>query len=117
MRRWALAVVLVAGCSGDVQFAVDVRTDFVPGTEFTRVDVWVDGASATHLVAPGEDWFSGARVADMPIAPGDHDVRVRLLKPDMTVLHEREVRLVVRQSYVLTVVVTRTCAGIVCAAG
>lgn len=101
---------------------VDVRTDLAPGIEFSvsRVEVFADGttthalATVDHAAFGTESYLRGQRVADLPMADGDYDVRVTLLgllgAPAVT----RVVRAHVAADLSITVVLTRSCRGVAC---
>lgn len=102
--------------------AVDLRTDLLPDREFDAVQ--------TELLTPGhgeappievaasaeDDFLTGLRVAELPELPlGDHLLEVRLLLGD-EVVSTRPLRVVLRDSVAVTVLVTRECAGVACPA-
>ncbi len=118
----ALPVSGVSACrSGGVALSVDLRTDYLAGREFASVvtEVVPDGASAQSadlaVTAPGPDFVDGARVADFSdLAAGAFQVKVRIVSPTGATLVERLARVTARSDYALTVVVSRSCAGLVC---
>lgn len=121
--RVALAAVawLVPACTDDsVELSVDLRTDYVAGDEVAtvRTELTTGGAtmlSQEHPLARGTDLVAGARVAELTgLAPSSQTLRVRLLRPDGTTLATRNVRVVLRTSLAVTVIVTRNCDGVSC---
>lgn len=129
MVRWSRLVFAglaicagVASCkSSGVALSVDLRTDYVPGREIGRVvtEVVPDGSGAVsseHEVTPAEKQFvEGARIADFGDLPkGSVSVKVKVLSPDGNPLVERLARVTISGDYALTVVITRSCEGIVC---
>lgn len=115
---------LVLGCEGSRTLTVDLRTDFVGGVEFTAVQTDVlegppDGPSVDREVlaafADPTAWFRGRRVAEVSGLSGeDYTVRVSLLRADGSTVAARLVRVTVRSSYALVVVITRDCQDVVC---
>ena len=104
-----------------MSLSVDLRTDYVPGREISRVvtEVTAGGAgaqSAEHAIAPTEkQYIEGARIADFGDLPsGSVSVKVKVLSPEGQPLVERVARLSISGDYALTIVVTRNCEGIVC---
>jgi hypothetical protein len=104
-----------------VALYVDLRTDFVPGHEFSSAEVLVSVPDAPNPlqdeVAVGSDdvFVDGKRVAEFPsISRGDYRVVVRLRKADGALLGERTAAISVRNDYLVTIVITRNCADIVC---
>jgi hypothetical protein len=89
---------------------VDVRTDYAPGIEFSAVQSEVTGAGAPTVQAAfrGDDYLSGARVADIAVDAGSRELRVSLLGADRRdVLAERVVRVEVDGRTAVTVTVGR----------
>ncbi|MEO7592544.1 MAG: hypothetical protein ABI134_15110 [Byssovorax sp.] len=126
MIRWmssaamlfALSLLTIASCSTSGRaVSVDLRTDLVPGVEFSKVVTKIDDAQtvdhgATELPS---QYIAGARVADFSeLAEGNVLVKVTLLDKDGTELVSRLSRVDIKQDFALTVVVTRSCAGAVC---
>ncbi len=117
-RTWALALsALLAGCTESAILVVELRTDLVPERELTRVRITLDEASPRDVTARGDARYGrGERVAEYEgVTLGEHTVRVSLIDDRRgAVVAERVVRVTVRSSYVLTVVVTRSCAAVTC---
>lgn len=123
----AAALVLAAaaaGCSSSSGLVIDVRTDFTPGTDFTSVRTEVsrtrfsspapEGMVAYHAVSGG-DYERGARVQELAdLAPGDWFVRVTLLSASDAGVAQRTVSVRVSGRYAMTVILTRSCTGVVC---
>jgi len=107
---------LALACSPEgLELAVDLRTDVVPGVEFTGVRTTIDEETIDHVVVAGEDYVTGERIAEVTdLTAGNHRVTVSLLAADGRVLVDRVVDLDLRESFGLTVVVTRSCLTIVC---
>lgn len=126
MRRfWATALALgVASgsyaCSSDVELSVDVRTDLVPGVEFTvaRAQVDDDSSRATARRASfGEDWTAGVRTGDFAaVGEGEHRIRATLVDDAGMLVVEREVWVTISSSRVVNVLLTRDCRGRSCGA-
>jgi hypothetical protein len=125
LRRFACAALLAAGaalgiasCGSDGRaLSVDLRTDLVPGTEFGSVVTKIEGGSASQHGASesSSQYVAGTRVADFADLPdGNVTVQVTLVDPEGTPLVSRTSSVRLQQDYALTVVVTRSCAGVVC---
>ncbi len=132
-RGWEVLATLtlagwVAGCGQAEQrrvLAVDLRTDYVPGTEFASVRaelelVSTDGGPSSRItnevpVRLGDDFTRGSRLTDFIVAePGTYSLTVTLLQLGGELVAQRSVRLQVRSGRKVTVVVTRSCATVRC---
>ena len=80
------AVVVLGGCGSDgVELRVDVRTDWVPGVEFSEIEISLDGESETVIYDASfeDDFLTGIRVATLEdVKPGLVTVRARILAAD-----------------------------------
>ncbi len=117
--RWLLVFVLLLGigCDDSVELAVDVRTDLVSGVEFVGVRTTIAGSPIERNASRGDDFVSGIRVAERGgLNPGSYGVTVELLDLDGRAVVERNVQLELRESFGLTVVITRSCVSIACPA-
>lgn len=100
---------------------VNLRTDYVPQDEFDEVRVFLsvgDGSEEvlTHLVEP-LDYVSGQRVVVFEgLAAGDFRIRAQLHAGN-TIVGSRTLTFVLAQNTNATLVVTRSCTGVVCPAG
>ena len=94
---------------------VDVRTDFLPGTEFVAVETTL-GDHVEAIPATGrDDYLEGVRVAELRGVPlGRHDVLITLRDPAGDVFYAEPVILTLEGDYVLRVVISRDCAGVTC---
>lgn len=109
-------MLVVLGCSGgDGSLRVDLRTDFVPGVEFTEVRTIVDGSdSETRAFGISDEVFEAGRIADFEsIDSGERRIEVTLLGPDGE-LASRTVRARVSGAVGITVLMTRDCRGVMC---
>lgn len=120
MRRalFGLLVVL-AGCNAEPRLlAIDVRTDFVPGEEFTTVRVEVTpegGASFEERVADLDGRFEdGVRVLEREVEASSALVAVELLDASGAVVVARPVLVNLDTDQVATVVLSRRCADVSC---
>lgn len=129
MSKSPLVVLLVAsvsfavlvGCDDDstATLAVDLRTDFVGGSDFDGVRVLVGAGdprpSYGHLFTPGGDYFRGQRVATHEANMlGETLVEVQLTR-DGEVVVSRVVSVILEGGQnVSTVVITRNCEGVEC---
>lgn len=123
------SVLALPACSaGNTRaLSVDLRTDYVPGLEFVavRVDALVDrpdGGSTTaatqdHAALETDAFVTGLRVADLSLPIGDYHVRARLLAASGAVVAERVSQVHFAGNLAITLVVTRSCRTVVCAAG
>ena len=106
---------LLTACAPGLELAVDVRTDLVPGVEFDRVAVALDGAPAEgRPVESAGDFRRGVRTAEFRgLERGRHQVTLQVLRGDLPVL-TRRVALRLEGSVILPVVLTRDCRGVAC---
>lgn len=117
---------LLAACSSNPSLTVQVATGLVAGPEFSLVttellesNVDLDSARtlATHetLAAFGQSFARGRRVTSFEeLEPGMHTVRVRLYRPDGTLLIQHRTRVTLDGNYVLTLHLTRDCVDVMC---
>jgi hypothetical protein len=123
----AVGWIAVAGCGGEIDLAVDVRTDYTPGRDFVGVRAEVFRGSdprtsdapphgENEVTAPSTaDFYLGRRVADFGgIEAGRWWVKVVLLRLDGSVLATRLASVEVGDTRIVTVVFTRTCADVSC---
>ena len=118
----ATVLVGTTGCEGDSAIlALDVKTDFVPGAEFTRVRTLVLGAGSTDMVietavANGDDYIEGRRVAELTgLSAGTVRLRVELVDAGGRIVAERPVAVTYEgRNLGAIVVMTRDCRGIEC---
>ncbi len=116
---FAAPAVALAACSEEpAGLVVDLRTDYLPGVEFTSADVVLDdGVPIGVAAAEGLDFASGRRVAEYDDVPlGDHELVVSLLSADGSTVASRRTEFDVEGTYGVTVVITRDCAGVECPA-
>jgi len=83
LTRWGLlaSFVLAVACDGGSnRLVVDLRTDLIPGIEFSSADVMVDSAvPISASMEPSADYVRGARLAELDgVSSGTHEVRVVL---------------------------------------
>jgi len=120
VRLCRLLVVLVpfllSACSADqLSMVVELRTDFVAGTDFDSVETRIDGARPTTTDALlGQAFAEGRRVAAFDdVGVGTHMVAVTLFTGSVVVA-TRHVVVDFRDSSTVTILVTRDCVDIVC---
>lgn len=110
----ALAALASAGSArGQLLLAVDVRTDYVPGIDFTAVSLEAcevarprrcQTAEVPAFVPELRDYLAGARVADLRVpGSGDYRIRAMLLNSGGNFMSERTLLVSMRGSRVLTV--------------
>lgn len=125
MTRLGAFVVLcgLAGCASGASgtIRVDLVTDFVPGIEFVQVLTTVNDNSPVERAAPLSDataFLRGQRVASVTDAPGALSVRVDLLRADGTAVATRTLAgSFSTEQAAVTVLITRSCAGVACGEG
>lgn len=121
--------VVVSACSHTPRLTVNVATGLVPGPEFSYAVTEIfdarpaaEGAEAIarapEVLARITDSYSrGKEVAAFDGLPtGEVVVRIRLLRPDHSVLIERRTRVTLNNDFVLTVHLTRDCVNVTCPA-
>ena len=123
MRLGALLYVVAIACSppDEALLLVTVKTDLVPGREFTAVHTELDRGGAVRTLdlpaTPMDDFIEGHRVAEIGgLEPGPAAVRVELRDADGRVVLARNASLEVDGTTGLTLVFSRTCQGVVCPA-
>ena len=87
--RYLLPLFLLA-CSapnGNSVISVYMTSDFAPSTELSRVETTVLSnrevlGGADYFAFPSDDFDRGALVAQLEVAPGDYEVRVRAYDPE-----------------------------------
>ncbi len=119
-RRWGwlpIGWALLAGsCTESTALVIDLKTDFVPGVEFTGVRAGVrDGASDTMLATAGLDYLTGQRVAELAgLAAGDVTVFVELLDFRGAIVAERAALVRFQGNDAVVIVISRDCRGVTC---
>lgn len=118
------ATVWLAGCTtSSAVLTVDLRTDWVPVAEFLSIETEVfvasplteEGARREAAARLDADFATGVRVAEYrDVGRGSRLVRVRLLDASGAVVAERSIRLELRGSHALTVLLTRDCVRGAC---
>ena len=115
---WLVAFGTAASCdcgSETASLTVDVRTDFVPGVEFTLTQVELSsGESETRLGLMGENWLTGQRFGPFDgLTPGAVNVEATLINGS-TIVARRSAVVEVRDRVAATFVFTRDCASVAC---
>lgn len=115
---------LLAACSATPRLTVDVKTDYLPTTDFVRVQTELSptafagagttGTVRTDAVHAGARYLDGVRVAELEGVVGDTWIRVSLQRADGAVVAQRTVSLHTAGNYALTVPLSRSCGGITC---
>ena len=124
---WALLTLAAVGgassCTTDTaDVYVDLRTDYLPGVEFVFVHLVLTGDARTVDLpvtgAPrGADFATGRRVGEISaLPPGRYSMDVELRTSADAVVAARRVILEIRGRTSVTVVIGRSCAGLVCPA-
>lgn len=117
-RFWpALLFGALAACASDgPSLSVDLRTDFIPGTEFDGVALSVgDGESASFVVLQDQDFVRGVRVGRFDSSAGTQTVTLELIRAG-AVLVERVATVTVAGDTVVQLVVSRDCRNVQCGA-
>ncbi len=104
----------LASCAGNLDLAIDLRTDLVPGVEFDAVRITVDGATQPLVSAPLNATVErGVRVFEEQLAPGRHLVNVTLMNGAEEVVGRNYV-IQLERSLIFAAVLTRDCRGVEC---
>lgn len=112
-----LAGVSLSGCKGDstATLFADVKTDFVPGVEFTRVVVEMDGTTEAASADLGADFLGGQRLARFERSAGESvDGVVRLFNGAALLVERRFVVELRAGVQTTTLVLTRDCRDVEC---
>jgi hypothetical protein len=120
----ACAGLLLGACSATPRLTVDVKTDYLPTTEFVRVQTELSptafasaGASGTVRTDPvhaSARYLDGVRVAELDGVVGDSWIRVSLQRADGAIVAQRTVSLHTDGNYALVVPLSRSCGGVTC---
>lgn len=123
MTRALFASLLLVACGdGSNLLVVDLRTDLVPGTEFSQADAVLiadgdsTGAIVTREALDSDNYIRGERLAEYDdIASGTYLAEVRLRDATGAVVAERATRVSVNSgTLAVTVLITRDCRGVMC---
>lgn len=122
-RTWAVVVWLLSTCAAGVAcqpaspegLVVQLQTDLVPGLEFDRIDVEVDGEGHERVRMTSVDRVERPRAiaSFRGLADGRRVITMRLSYGPSVVV-TRTVQVAFRGSLLVNVVISRSCAGIVC---
>lgn len=119
-RAWPALLfgALVMACGSDApSLSIDLRTDFIPGTEFDGVAVRVGDAETSSLaVLRDQDFVRGVRVGRFESEAGEQTVTVELIRAG-EVLVERVATASVSVDSVVQLVISRDCRDVRCEAG
>lgn len=108
-----MPMLFVTSCTTtDFELAVDVLSDLQMGLEVDRIEVRLDGVSVFDGL-PERPLAVGARVGDLQVAGGDHELVGRAFF-DGELVTERRVLVLVREDRALTIPLTRGCRGVRC---
>jgi len=124
---FVLSALLLSSCSDDAEpsLVVDLRTDWMAGTEVVRVRSQLTrGSFATppstereilEDVAPGTDLMTGHRIASFEaLEPGTWTLRVALLDAAGATLGTRTAEVELERPLGLLITITRDCASVTC---
>jgi Tol biopolymer transport system component len=123
---WRLSAIALAMCacsSEGASLLVELRSDFAPSIEFIAVRTTLSGPDGATtgaqtidaVVNPDASYLDGARVAEFGgLEPSERHLRVGLLDATGSVVTDRVVRISIRGSLGLTVVVSRDCRDVIC---
>lgn len=105
----------LVGCGdSDHEVSIEVRTDFLPLDEFDAIQLTID-STRESVAMLGGDYLEGERIYDGELSPGDHEVLVALTRAGRTLV-SRSVLFRVDTDRGMTVVLTRSCADVMCGA-
>lgn len=110
---------LLTGCDASTTLVVQVRSDLVPGRDFARVEVRVEGPGGDPRIASvdarAQPWGAGVRVAEVGVAPGDYHLEVAALDASGATVVARPVSVDVTGGVrVVTVLLSVACRDVVC---
>ncbi|MBW2461698.1 MAG: hypothetical protein JRH11_08625 [Deltaproteobacteria bacterium] len=118
LRHLALAVVAICVCAcGDdpLELLVDLRTDLVAPQELSRIRVILEPGGIEEVDAMDASYLDGLRVAEFAdLALGGHTLVITLFDVGGPPLVERTVRIDLRETTALTVLVSRDCREVAC---
>ncbi len=117
---FCLATASLFGCQTPVEegLVVNLQSDYVPGVEFTSIEVSVDEDTTRSVTVTSRDVFARPRAIETftGLAPGNHLVGVSLRLRGAEIA-ARRVQVQLSGSFLVTVIVTRACGGVRCAPG
>lgn len=112
-------VAFVVGCGSPREegLIVNLQTDYAPSVEFDHVRVELDGAMRREVSASARDYARPRFVTTFSAAsPGRRSVAVALMR-GMVEVARRTIEIPFEGNYLATVVITRSCNGVVCTPG
>lgn len=114
-RSLLLLTLGLAGCGPEeTLLVVQVQTDLTPGHDFVAIRTTVGAERFAVLAGDATDWGRGVRVAELEVPRGEVSLVVSALGADEAVVVERPVRVDAGALAVVTVLLTRSCGGVVC---
>jgi len=122
-RPCLLALFLLGCASNDTSLIVDLRTDLVPGYQFTGITTvvrYADGSAAQlaeerSFAMPGEDYLAGVRIAELDDIPtGMLAIEVTLYDNLNTPVIDRTVLVRLDSATAVTVLITDSCRDVTC---
>lgn len=119
MRTVSLALfALVGACSSRASLVVDLKTDVLPGREFTVVRQVITGPSSDSRQSPvvaSADYTMGVRIAEYAsVGAGQYVMTTQLLDGGGHVVAQRVTEFAVAGDVAVTVIVSRGCIGLAC---
>jgi hypothetical protein len=111
---------LVACGDDGVTLSVDVKTDYVPGVEFTRVETTLELGGAERPAIPAgvslaDDFIAGVRVAEYDgLIEGEAMLRIGLRNAEGDLVASKSASIPIRGATGATIAITRSCAGVSC---
>ena len=117
--RCSICCLLLLGCSSQVELSVELKTDFVPGVEFSGVRVLVDGRVEEVPVFANELFSGRKQVANFTnlSSKSDRLTRVELITPQGEVIAKRTALVKNVRSSQVSVIISRSCREANCAEG
>ena len=110
-------LLIVGACgSGDANLRVDLRTDYAPGVEVSRIEVDIEGLDEplSAEVARDSTLVDGIRVGDADLSAGSHTLSTSLLDRNGSTIATQITQVRLDGDSGVTVLVTRDCAGVAC---
>jgi hypothetical protein len=110
-------LVLLTGCESGATLVVQVRSDLVPGRELAAVEIELDSSTDRIEASDARDWGRGVRALERSdLAAGQHQLVIRAVDAGGAVIVDRPLRVDLHggELRVVTVLLTRDCAGVSC---
>ncbi len=111
---FAVLSFLLACGDGGTEIRVDLRTDYVPGGDFSAVVVAIEGEEQRTDVDFETDVFTGVRVGRFDVSAGIHRIQTRLLDSAGAEVDTRLMVVEANGATGVTVLMDRSCRALQC---